>query len=87
MFRTVMGMKGSHDPRLAIRTIVVTTRAAATTNLNQGWADQARESVRRGLTLLEPMRGSGQNGTEEAVQEAIGELQELEASVSDQARH
>jgi len=48
---------GSDRERLAIRTIVVTTRAAVRSHRNGEKADLARQSALRGLALLDQFDG------------------------------
>ena len=63
--------------RLAVRTIVVTTRVAVTVNLKGGRVDLARASAVRGLELLHSIRGEVQDGAAEAWGQAERHLEAL----------
>jgi hypothetical protein len=67
------------DPHLAIRTIVVTTRAAVARNVQEGRPDLAQRCVERGRELLAALETevSG-NGTYKHVASAWRELEELD---------
>lgn len=66
---------------LALRTVVVTTRAAVRSHLRAGHADLARESAARGLLLLEDVAASRnlRDGESESLAEGRRELRELAA--------
>jgi hypothetical protein len=68
-----------HAVRLAIRTVVVTTRAAVRTHLRAGQAQGARDSAARGLVLLDSVRRRHDiaNGTADAFAAAHRELSSL----------
>ena len=72
---------------LAVRTIVVTTRAAATSHLNAGRADLAAQSAERGRTLLEDFRANRLDGVSPAVaaklDEAESALESLTKTIED----
>jgi hypothetical protein len=67
------------DPRLAIRTIVVTTRAAVSRHIQHGRPDMAHACVERGRELLAAVEidVSG-NGTRQHVADAERELDEVD---------
>jgi len=72
-----MGIAGSDE--LAIRTVVVTTRAAVRSHRRVGQSDMARESAVRGLLLLKELGRARdlRNGSAEAFADARRELQAL----------
>lgn len=64
--------------RLAVRTIVVSTRAAVGANLALGRTDLAHESARRGLDLLADVRArTEEDGAADAWDEAERHLASL----------
>lgn len=65
---------------LAIRTVVVTTRAAVRSHMQAGEIRSARASAARGLVLLESVRRRHDvtNGTADAFAAARRELRSLE---------
>lgn len=48
---------GAHSERMAVRTVVVTTRAAVVSHRNAGNEHAARASAARGLDLLDLLEG------------------------------
>jgi hypothetical protein len=72
------------DPHLAIRTIVVTTRAAVSRHIQHGRPDMAHECVERGRELLAAVEidVSG-NGTRRHVAAAERELDQVDPVSAD----
>jgi hypothetical protein len=67
------------DPRLAIRTIVVTTRAAVSRHVQQGRPDLAHRCVELGQELLAALGTDAPgNGSSEYLAAAGRELEELD---------
>ena len=67
----VSRMDPGSKARLAVRTIVVTTRVAVAVNLKAGRMDLAQASARRGLELLHEIHGeTHQDGAGEAWDQA-----------------
>ncbi len=68
-------MDAEGNARLAIRTIVVSTRAAVAAHLNVGQEQLSRESAHRGLKLLRELRrhaaAAGAMADYEAAEETI----------------
>jgi hypothetical protein len=68
-------MAAAGDARLAIRTILVSTRAAVAAHLRTGREDLGRESAHRGLVLLADVRSLAQDaGAGTAYAEAEAEI-------------
>jgi hypothetical protein len=59
-------MTATGDARLAIRTILVSTRAAVVAHLRTGREDLGRESAHRGLVLLGDLRAAAHDAGVEA---------------------
>ena len=72
-------MASTASDQLAIRTVVVTTRAAVRFHLGTGRRDLARASASRGLLLLEDLdaRRELRNGGFQTLAEARRELRAL----------
>ena len=73
-------MRQQRNLPLAIRTVLVTTRAAVSSNVNSGDQEMARVSARRGLALLESVALGPQTEDQDvsrAYVEARRELREL----------
>lgn len=80
----LMDVEGSpRDARLAIRTIVVTTRAAVSTHLADGQRGLAERSVWRGLGLLDRLGDRLDGDAGATLEHARAELEGLRASVSE----
>lgn len=79
------------NPRLAIRTVLVTTRAAVRSNLSAGRPVAARLSAERGARLLESLAAYRSSGDERVRREyadatrelrSLGQLDERSAAVA-----
>jgi hypothetical protein len=66
------------DPDLAIRTIVVTTRAAVSRHVQHGRPDLAHRCVERGRELLADLEETSVNGVGARRGAAVRELDELD---------
>ena len=71
-------MTATGDARLAIRTILVSTRAAVVAHLRTGREDMGRESAHRGLMLLGDVRDMARDaGVEAAYDDAEAAITEM----------